>query len=165
MIACHTDYPRAMVCATMTTASRRLDRTERLARAVGRLRRTMTARAAEVMQQQGSALVHWQLVSAVAREGLHSQVALAARVGMDPAGTSRALDELERLGLVKRERDAEDRRRVSVTLTSKGCRWYDRTRDRVMRELEPLFEPLSAAEARTLEGLLSRLVPVTRPGR
>ncbi len=141
----------------MTTASRRLDRTERLARAVGRLRRTMTARATTVMEQQGSMLVHWQLVSAIAREGLHSQVALATRVGMDPAGTSRSLDELQRLGLVKRERDGDDRRRVSVALTAKGRRWYDRMRDHVMRELEPVFAPLSNEEARTLEALLSRL--------
>lgn len=141
----------------MPSTSRRLDRTERLARAVGRLRRSMTARASAVMERQGSPLVHWQLVSAIAREGLHSQVALAARVGMDPAGTSRSLDELERLGLVKRERDASDRRRVSVTLTAKGRRWYDRARDQVMRELEPLFAPLSPREASTLEGLLSRL--------
>lgn len=141
----------------MTSLSRRLDRTERLARAVGRLRRAMRARAAYVMDQQGAALVHWQLISAITKEGLHSQVALAERVGMDPAGTSRALDELQAAGLVKRERDGGDRRRVSVTLTPKGRRWYARVRDLVMTELEPLFSALSAGEARQLEALISRV--------
>jgi DNA-binding MarR family transcriptional regulator len=141
----------------MTAPAHELERTERLARAVGRLRRDMTARAARVVEARGSPLVHWQLISAVAKEGLYSQVALAVRVGMDPAGTSRALDELQRAGLVKRERDEGDRRRVSVTLTPKGRRWYARTRDVVMAELAPLFEPLSTRDARQLELLLSRL--------
>ena len=143
----------------MTTRSRQLDRTERLARAVGRLRRDMTARVTRVMAGQGAPLVQWQLIAAITREGLHSQVALAARVSMDPAGTSRVLDELERAGLVKRERDAGDRRRVSVALTAKGNRWYARVRDLVYAELAPVFEELSAAEARQLEALLSRIAP------
>lgn len=141
----------------MPVPSRQLERTERLARAVGRFRRTLAARVAKVMEDEGSPLVHWQLISAIAYEGLHSQVALAARVGMDPAGTSRALDELERAGLVKRERDEGDRRRVSLALTPKGRRWYARTRDLVMGELTPLFQALSIPEARQLEALLSRL--------
>lgn len=143
----------------MTTPARRLDRTERLARAVGRLRRDMSARATRVMERQGAPLVHWQLISAVAFEGLHSQVALAARVGMDPAGTSRALDELEQAGLVKRTRGGRDRRRVSITLTPRGRRWYARVRDLVMAELAPVFEPLSPREGRQLEALLSRVAP------
>jgi MarR family transcriptional regulator, lower aerobic nicotinate degradation pathway regulator len=134
-----------------------LDRTERMARAVGRIRRDMTARVARVMETQGAPLVHWQLISAIAYEGLHSQAALATRVGMDPAGTSRSLDELERAGLVKRERDDEDRRRVSLALTTRGRRWYARVRDVVMGELSPMFEPLSVTQARQLETLLSRL--------
>ncbi len=141
----------------MPNAAQRLDRTERLARAVGRLRRDMRARAARVMEAEGTPLVHWQLVSAIAHEGLHSQIALSARVGMDPAGTSRALDELEQAGLVKRERDGDDRRRMSVSLTPKGHRWFTRVRVVVMSSLSPLFDTLSPAEARQLEALLSRV--------
>jgi DNA-binding MarR family transcriptional regulator len=137
--------------------TKHLDRTERLARAVGRLRRDMRARAAKAMEQEGAPFVHWQLISAIAHEGLHSQIALAERVGMDPAGTSRALDQLEQLGLVKRERDGGDRRRVRVDLTVKGRRWFDRVRAIVMTALSPLFEGLSASDASRLEDLLSRV--------
>lgn len=134
-----------------------LAQTERLARALGHLRRQMVSLASAAMEAQGSPLVHWQLISAIAFEGLNSQVALASRVGMDPAGTSRALDELESSGLVKRQRDSEDRRRVSIALTSKGKRWYARARDEVMIKLVPLFAPLSEIEAAQLETLLARL--------
>jgi MarR family transcriptional regulator for hemolysin len=141
----------------MPTLARRLERTERLARAIGRLRRDMAGRVATIMGALGHSLVHWQLVSAIASEGLHSQAALAGRVGMDPAGASRALDELEKKGLVKRQRDGDDRRRVSVNLTARGRRWYDVARVEVWGSLSPLFEPLAAEEAQQLEALLSRL--------
>lgn len=137
--------------------SARLQRNERLARTIGRLRREMASRATRALARLDTPFVHWQLVSAIASEGLDSQIALAERVGMDPAGTSRALDALERAGLVRRARDAGDRRRVSVALTAKGRRWYEQARDVVFGELEPLFAPLDATEARTLEGLLAKL--------
>ncbi len=141
----------------ITTPARRLDRTERLARAVGRVRRAMRARASAVMELQDAPLVHWQLISAISFDGLHSQIALADRVGMDPAGTSRALDKLEQAGLVKRERDGGDRRRVTVALTPKGNRWYARVRDLVMSSLLPLFDGLSTTDAEQLDALLTRI--------
>lgn len=137
--------------------TKHLDRTERLARAVGRLRRDMRARAAKAMDREGAPFVHWQLISAIAREGLHSQIALADRVGMDPAGTSRALDQLEQMGLVKRERDGGDRRRMRVDLTAKGRRWFDRIRVVVMTALAPVFDGLTSSDATQLEDLLSRI--------
>jgi DNA-binding MarR family transcriptional regulator len=145
--------------ALVPTRSRQLDRTEHLARAIGRLRRAMAARVARVMGARGHALVHWQLISAIATEGLHSQAALAQRVGMDPAGTSRVLAQLEERGLVRRERAESDRRRVSLQLTAQGRRWYERERVCVFTELEPLFAPLTASEAAQLGALVSRLVP------
>ena len=141
----------------MATRPPHLQRTERLARGVGRLRRAMVARAAAVMEREHAPLVHWQLVSAIASEGIHSQVALAERVGMDPAGTSRALDELERLGLVKRVRDPDDRRRLSLSLTAPGRRWYERARGLVFGEIGPLFDALSASEQKVLEALVEKL--------
>jgi MarR family transcriptional regulator for hemolysin len=152
MIALRIDSHRGTVALVNA-----VDRTERLARTVGRLRRSMAARAARAMEREGAPLVHWQLVSAIAHEGLSSQMALSARVGMDPAGTSRALDELEAKGLVKRERDADDRRRVSLALTPRGRRWYARARTVVMEEISPLFDALSITERKTLERLLEKV--------
>jgi len=141
----------------VTTRQNQLQRTERLARAVGTLRRRFVAAASRAMEAEGAPLVHWQLVSAIAWDGLHSQVALAARVGIDPAATSRALDELEMKGLVRRARDKNDRRRVSLALTAPGRRWYARARVLVFGEISPVFDPLSPTEARSLESLLARL--------
>lgn len=134
-----------------------LERTERVARALGRLRRAMLTRAERALERRGDALVHWQLMSGIAHDDLHSQAALAVRIGMDPAGTSRALDELEARGWVERRRDGDDRRRLNVSLTPKGKRWFDAARREVFSEIAPLFDDLSAREAKQLEALLGRL--------
>ncbi len=120
----------------------------------------MLGNAAKALTRQRTLLVHWQLISGIAYDGLHSQVALAERVSLDPASTSRALSQLEDAGLVRRERNHEDRRQVSVNLTPAGRRWYARVRLDVMSELEPVFSNLTQAEARQLEALLLKLTPV-----
>lgn len=145
----------------MSTRQSQLQRSERLARAVGGLRRRLVSAATGALEAGGTPLVHWQLVSAIAWDGLHSQVALAARVSMDPAATSRALDELEAKGLVRRARDTTDRRRVSVSLSAAGRRWYERARVQVFGEISPIFDVLSPTDARQLEDLLTRLTNPT----
>lgn len=137
-----------------------LDRTERLGRALGRLRRSMHARAVRALERNGDLLVHWQLVSGISYDDLHSQAELAIRIGMDPAGTSRALDELEKRGWVERRRDGRDRRRLNISLTAKGKRWFDQARREVFGEIAPVFEELSAREAKQLESLLLKLSAV-----
>lgn len=139
------------------TGREHLERTERVVRLLGRLRRSMTVRAVRALERNRDLLVHWQLISGIAYDGLHSQAALAIRIGMDPAGTSRTLDELEARGLVERKRDPKDRRRLNVSLTAKGRRWYDTNRRAVFGEIAPLFEDLTDKEAKQLEGLLNRL--------
>lgn len=117
----------------------------------------MLGRVKRAMEREGDDIVQWRLISAIAHDGLHSQVALAERVDIDPAGTSRALDELERGGFVARERDERDRRRLNVALTAKGRRWYERARVDVFTELSPLFDGLSQRESKQLEALLTRI--------
>ena len=68
---------------------------------------------------------------------------------------------------MRRTRDPHDRRRVSVGLTAKGRRFYERARTVVFGELEPLFTTLDQREARALEALLGKLVyssGSSRPG-
>ncbi len=128
-------------------------------RAIGRLWRGMVPHGTRVMAAHGVPLVYWQLMSGLAYDGLRSQVALSKRALLDPARTSRILGELETLGLVRRARAREDRRRVTLSLTPAGRRWYARARREVMKDLAPLFSRLSPKELRTLETLLLKLSP------
>jgi DNA-binding MarR family transcriptional regulator len=49
-----------------------------------------------------------------------AQFELSRRIGIETASSTAAIDQLERLGLIRRRRDSADRRRVIVTLTEAG---------------------------------------------
>src|SRR3954471_20680856 len=79
---------------------------------------------------------------------------LAAHMGVTPATMSLAIDRLERKGYVGRLRDAKDRRRVHVRLTSAGVRVRDASSVLDPSRVEALVGRLSDEErARAIEGL------------
>jgi MarR family transcriptional regulator, organic hydroperoxide resistance regulator len=49
-----------------------------------------------------------------------AQVELSRRIGIETASSTAVIDQLERLGFIRRKRDATDRRRIIVTLTAAG---------------------------------------------
>jgi DNA-binding MarR family transcriptional regulator len=68
------------------------------------------------------------------------------------------LSELERDDLVARVRDPDDRRRMLVELTPAGARTLKRLDTRIDAAQEALVAPLSSADRRQLERLLTQLV-------
>ena len=49
-----------------------------------------------------------------------AQVELSRRIGIETASSTAVIDQLEKLSLIRRKRDAADRRRIIVTLTPSG---------------------------------------------
>ena len=49
-----------------------------------------------------------------------AQVELSRRIGIETASSTAVIDQLEKLGLIRRKRDSGDRRRIIVTLTPAG---------------------------------------------
>ena len=49
-----------------------------------------------------------------------AQVDLSRRIGIETASSTAVIDQLEKLGLIRRKRDLGDRRRIIVTLTPSG---------------------------------------------
>lgn len=78
--------------------------------------------------------------------------------GIDAGPMSRLLDRLEAKGIVRRVRDALDRRQVNVELTPKGSALYPQIMDIITRVNGRLLEGFSAAEAAQLQVLLQRLL-------
>lgn len=84
--------------------------------------------------------------------------ALADRSMLSPAGTTHLVTRLERDGLVRRELDADDRRKWFTVLTDKGdeaLRAARRTHNDVLRR--SFLAVTSAAERQTLRRLWRRL--------
>ena len=79
---------------------------------------------------------------------------LAAHMGVTPATMSLAIDRLERKGYVVRLRDAKDRRRVHVRLTTAGVRIKEASSVLDPERVQRLVARLSDAErTRAIEGL------------
>lgn len=113
----------------------------RMIRAVNLAARPFTR---ELGARYGISLNEWRCIRIIAVEGgVGSASALAERTGLDKMSTSRAVNGLERKGLVVRERDAADRRRYRIALSEPG------------RTLTEALVPASTARADLMLGSLS----------
>ncbi len=81
-----------------------------------------TAKADEALQPLGLRAKHFNLMAIVATDQSLSQLELSRRLGIDPNVTVGLIDDLERLRLAERRRNASDRRRHVIALTTEGGR-------------------------------------------
>jgi DNA-binding MarR family transcriptional regulator len=90
------------------------------------------------------------------REGARSQLDVAKALGVTPSVVVDMLDELERLGAVRRTRNAEDRRRQAVVLTTRGRSLADRCVS-ISYEIDAvMMESLSAADRKSFHSALTK---------
>jgi DNA-binding MarR family transcriptional regulator len=82
---------------------------------------------------------------------------LARRLDVVPRSATSVVDDLERLGHVRREGDPQDRRATLVVLTAGGTSVLDEIRRRRRAGLAELLDRLTPAEQAELVRLLSRL--------
>ncbi len=95
------------------------------------------------------------------RTGSRPATGWAPRIGARPSTVSGLVDGLVTAGLVRRDRDATDRRKVLVSLTPAGRRRIDRVAEAQRRHLARALAGLSgedrAAATRALKDLSDRL--------
>ena len=82
---------------------------------------------------------------------------LAEAAGIAAPTASRMIDSLERAGIVTRRHSTEDRRAVTVALTTEGRKQYEHKRALHEAKRAELFVSLSDAERENAEHLLRRL--------
>jgi DNA-binding MarR family transcriptional regulator len=87
-----------------------------------------------------------------------SATELSNELGHDMGALTRVVDELERRGLVRRERSRRDRRAVEIAITAAGRRQAKNAKRVMVGLLNELVEPFTAAEIVTLVGLLQRML-------
>lgn len=100
----------------------------------------------------------FDLLAALRRAGELNPGGLMQTTLLSSGGMTKRLDRLENAGLVERRPDPTDRRGTLVRLTRRGRSITDRAVERHIANEERLLEPLSAAERRTLDGFLRRLL-------
>jgi DNA-binding MarR family transcriptional regulator len=115
---------------------------------------------AQRMQGAGSQLraTHLAVLSHLDVEGTR-QTALARRAGLSRQAVTLVLDELERLGVVKRHPDPHDRRAKLVRYTTAGLQELG-SGQRLSRELEREFERrVGSARLQAALAVLGELFP------
>jgi DNA-binding MarR family transcriptional regulator len=83
---------------------------------------------------------------------------LCKGISYDAGAMTRMIDRLEEKGLLRRSRDPGDRRLVNLELTEKGSAALPRMRDVSMKVLNRFLQGFTKAEARQLEGFLTRML-------
>ena len=106
---------------------------------------------------------HFGVLLLLNREGVSTQRDLIRLTGSDKAGMTRTVEDLERLGYLRRTQSAHDRRVADLTLTPKGVEGFATAQGLASQAAEELFDSFTAAELATLESLLTRFVDQPTP--
>ena len=74
----------------------------------------------EALAQHDITFSQYQHLRQLWQEDGLAQVELSRRIGIETASSTAVIDQLEKLGFIRRNRDSADRRRIIVHLTSSG---------------------------------------------
>jgi DNA-binding MarR family transcriptional regulator len=110
-------------------------------------------------------LSHLGVLSSLAEFGPAAQRDLSVRLRIDPSDLVSVLDDLERDGLVRRDRDPADRRRYAVTLTADGGERLAELLAAARLMDERMFAGLTEQEKAELHRLLLRVYGHLDPDR
>lgn len=99
-----------------------------------------------------------ELICAVIVPGRIRMTDLGRRLHLERSGLSNLVDRLEQRGLVKRVRDADDRRATWIELTPEGTEAAMSSYHDVTTQLGRLLAPLSEPEQRKLTKVVERIL-------
>ncbi|MEU6040519.1 MarR family winged helix-turn-helix transcriptional regulator [Actinomadura sp. NPDC047616] len=120
---------------------------------------TAVARAADAHAgAQGLGVGQHLVLKMLAAVGPCSQQTLSEELRIDRSVMVGVCDDLERDGLVRRERNPRDRRSYAVTITDAGRRRLTEVEKSVPGFLDDVFQPLSHQERAQLTALLNKLL-------
>lgn len=137
----------------------------RILRSLRRIIRATAIYSRELQARHKVTVPQVSCLYAIARQEPTTATRLAREVLMSPSTVVGILDRLEAAGLVRRERDASDRRVVNVTLTEAGLRLVARSHPPLQQDLARALEALPELERATIALSLERLVTLLEVGQ
>jgi MarR family transcriptional regulator for hemolysin len=124
---------------------------------LARTARVATTAFERAMSDAGGSGAAFQVLVLVQSGEWRTQAGMAEAMGITGATLTHHLNALEAQGLVRRWRDASNRRVQRVELTEEGAALFDRLRRVAMRHDERLRARLTEDEAAQLAALLDKL--------
>ena len=118
----------------------------------------MTQIAERRFESTSVSFIQWMALMRLGAHAAHmSATQLSKELGYDMGALTRVVDELERRGLVRRERSRTDRRAVEIAVTPAGRRQAESAKRVIVDLLNELVEPYTDAEIATLIALMQRM--------
>ena len=124
---------------------------------LSRTARVVSTAFERAMAQAGGSASAWQVLVLVRSGQWDTQAGMAKAMGITGATLTHHLNALEDQGLVRRWREASNRRVQQAALTEAGEALFDRLREVAMRHDQRLRSTLSEKEVEQLGDLLERL--------
>jgi MarR family transcriptional regulator for hemolysin len=124
---------------------------------VARAAKTLERAFEDALAQAGGSRPAWLILLSLKSGRWGTQRELADRLGIKAATLTHHLAALERDGLVRRERDPDNRRAQSMALTAEGDAAFDRMRKAAMAFDRRLRAGLDDDDVGRLRALLDRL--------
>jgi DNA-binding MarR family transcriptional regulator len=124
------------------------------------LYRAFVRQAAEALEPLGLELFEYDVLSALRRQGkpyVLSATRLARATGLSSGAMTNRVDRLEERGFVRRRRDRNDRRGVSVSLTASGRRTIDKAIQLRLEAADESLRSINLKERKELAGLLRKV--------
>jgi DNA-binding MarR family transcriptional regulator len=110
------------------------------------LGRALVAAELPVLRAHEVSMWGYVALSGLTDQPVRTQAALARSIGADKTRIIGVLDELERLGLIRREPDPADRRVHLLSLTARGRRLHESVQAAIQEQEERLLARLSPGD-------------------
>ncbi|MGZ3497846.1 MAG: MarR family winged helix-turn-helix transcriptional regulator [Vulcanimicrobiaceae bacterium] len=117
----------------------------------------------DALQPFGLRMRHYRLLRILYADGPQRQNAIGAQLGIDRTSVVGLIDNLEKMGLAKRERSTQDRRAYLVKLTPKGRKTIVKAIERLSETEQAMFRPLGSSEKSELQRLATQLLAQSGP--
>lgn len=118
----------------------------------------MTQFAERAFENQPISLTQWVALMTLSQCAHASPTELSCHMGHDMGALTRLVDEMQRDGLVRRERSEHDRRAVEIAITPEGRKVANAGKRVVVDLLNELVKPYSAQEIEALIVLLQKFL-------
>lgn len=110
----------------------------------------------------GVSAVDQRALGIIGAHGPLSAGALAKEIGLTPGAVTGMVDRLERAGLVERTPDPADRRRVVITVASKGRAAFGDVFGGLSTAMDTMVSRYSAAEQQVIADWVARTIDILR---
>lgn len=125
----------------------------------------LTQASNEGVRRQGLTPSRLGVLVALHERGTLTPKELAKSIMRSPGNLTLVLDNMVRDGLIKRETDTKDRRRVAITLSESGRKIAGKTVPAFRARVSESLAPLAERDIDALVKLCAKLVPAPEPAK